>query len=60
MVPLTSEQEEVVRRAEEERLAHRRLIEVLFAEDRKNVIKEEDIPFHGHALILSCSYSRML
>ena len=23
------------------------MIEVLFAEDRRDVIKEEDIPFHG-------------
>ena len=46
-MPLTSEQEEGVRIAEEERLTHKRLIEVLFAEDRREVIKEEDIPFHG-------------
>ena len=46
-MPLTSEQEEGVRIAEEERLANKRLVEVLFAKERREVIREEDIPFHG-------------
>ena len=46
-MPLTSEQEEGVRIAEEERLTNKRLVEVLFAEDRREVIREEDIQFHG-------------
>ena len=28
-------------------MTHKRLIEVLFAEGRREVIKEEDIPFQG-------------
>ena len=32
---------------EEERLTNKRLVEVLFAKDRREVIREEDIPFHG-------------
>ena len=46
-MPLTSEQEEGARVAEEERLANKMMVEVLFAEGRREVIREEDIPFHG-------------
>ena len=28
-------------------MVNKRLVEVLFAEGRREVIKEEDIPFHG-------------
>ena len=28
-------------------MAHKRMVEVLFAEGRREVIKEEDVPFHG-------------
>ena len=45
-MPFTSEQEERVRMAEEERATNKRLVEVLFGEGRE-VIREEDIPFHG-------------
>ena len=46
-MPFTSEQEERVRIAEEERVTNKRLVEVLFGEGRREVIREEDIPFHG-------------